>query len=124
MQIVQTPKLIVILYESNFISQNFRLIYTDGSTHPKDLDTTYMGDSVGHWEGDTLVVDTIGFNDRTWLDAAGHQHGEGGQLLRARDMPLLARLLEAHADDVGDLRRPGGGRRRRRLAAGAGWSED
>jgi len=73
LQIVQTPKLIVILYESNFISQNFRLIYTDGSSHPKDLDTTYMGDSVGHWEGDTLVVDVTALNDETWLGGAqGH----------------------------------------------------
>lgn len=73
LQIVQTPKLIVILYESNFISQNFRLIYTDGTLHPKDLDTSYMGDSVGHWEGDTLVVDVTGLNDETWLGGAqGH----------------------------------------------------
>jgi hypothetical protein len=73
LQIIQTPKLIVILYESNFISQNFRLIYTDGAPHPKDLDTSYMGDSVGHWEGDTLVVDVTGLNDETWLGGAqGH----------------------------------------------------
>ena len=73
LQIVQTPKLIVILYESNFISQNFRLIYTDGKPHPKDMETTYMGDSIGHWEGDTLVVDVAGLNDETWLGGAqGH----------------------------------------------------
>jgi len=73
LQIVQTPRLIVILYESNFISQNFRLIYTDGRPHPKDMETTYMGDSVGHWEGDTLVVDVAGLNDETWLGGAqGH----------------------------------------------------
>jgi hypothetical protein len=73
LQIVQTPKLIVILYESNFISQNFRLIYTDGRPHPKDMETTYMGDSIGHWEGDTLVVDVAGLNDETWLGGAqGH----------------------------------------------------
>lgn len=73
LQIVQTPKLIVILYESNFISQNFRLIYMDGRPHPKDMETTYMGDSVGHWEGDTLVVDVAGLNDETWLGGAqGH----------------------------------------------------
>ena len=75
LQIVQTPKLIVILYESNFISETFRLIYTDGRPHPKpdDLDPSYYGDSIGHWEGDTLVVDVVGLNDETWLGGAqGH----------------------------------------------------
>jgi hypothetical protein len=48
----------------------------DGREQPKDPNPTYLGYSVGKWEGDTLVVDTIGMNDRTWLDAAGHGHGE------------------------------------------------
>jgi hypothetical protein len=85
LQIVQTPKLIVILYESNFISETFRLIYTDGRPHPKpeDVDPSYYGDSIGHWEGDTLVVDVIGLNDETWLGGAqGHTEppafGESG----------------------------------------------
>lgn len=69
---MQTPGLIAILYEGNV--HTYRLIHTDRSTHPKDLNPTWMGDSIGHWEGDTLVVDTVGFNDRTWLDTAGHVH--------------------------------------------------
>jgi hypothetical protein len=48
----------------------------DGRKHPADPNPTFLGDAIGHWEGDTLVVDTVGFNDRTWLDAAGHPHGE------------------------------------------------
>jgi hypothetical protein len=45
--------------------------------HPKDYaQLTYLGDGIGHWEGDTLVVDVTGFNDHTWLDAAGHPHTE------------------------------------------------
>lgn len=60
-QIVETPKLIVILYEAG---EFFRVIPTDGRPHPKDLDPTWMGNSVGHWEGDTLVVDVIGVNDK------------------------------------------------------------
>ena len=63
MQIAQTPKFITILFEE---PQDDRVIYTDGRTHPSDLDTSYMGDSVGHWEGDTLVVDVAGLNDETW----------------------------------------------------------
>lgn len=65
-QIVQTPQVIAILFESSQ-GMNFRLIYTDGRQHPADLDTSYYGDSIGHWEGDTLVVDVVGLNDETWL---------------------------------------------------------
>jgi len=61
-QIIQTPDLVVILYEAHHI---FRVIPTDGRPHPSDLDPTWMGNSVGHWEGDTLVVDATGFNDKT-----------------------------------------------------------
>ena len=65
-QIVQTPQVIAILLEASQ-GMNYRLIYTDGRGHPKDLDTSFLGDSVGHWEGDTLVVDVAGLNDETWL---------------------------------------------------------
>jgi hypothetical protein len=72
MQIVQTPKMVVMLFE---VFHEFRLIPIDGK-HPDDLDPSYMGDSVGHWEGDTLVVDVTGFNDKTWLSGVGTFHSE------------------------------------------------
>jgi len=72
-QIVQTPAVFTILFENQ---HTFRIIHTDGRSHPKDLDPTWFGDSVGHWEGDTLVVDTVGVDDRTWLDTAGHEHSD------------------------------------------------
>jgi hypothetical protein len=62
LQIVQKPGLVVILYEAYHI---FRVIPTDGRPHPDGLDPTYMGNSVGHWEGDTLIVDVAEFNDKT-----------------------------------------------------------
>jgi hypothetical protein len=68
-QIVQTPNLVVILYEAGEL---FRVIPTDGRTHPKDLDPTWMGNSVGHWEGDTLVVDVIGVNDKVSVGEYRH----------------------------------------------------
>jgi hypothetical protein len=72
MQIVQTSKTIVFLYEElNW----FRVIRLNDK-HREDMESTYMGDSVGHWEGDTLVVDTIGFNDKTWLVDTGTFHSE------------------------------------------------
>jgi hypothetical protein len=66
MHVVQTADAIAILYESAPYSL-YRIIYTDGRPHPKDLETSFMGDSVGHWEGDTLIVDVAGLNDETWL---------------------------------------------------------
>ncbi len=58
-----------------------REIFTDGRAHPPDPDPTYMGNPVGHWEGDTLIVDTIGFNDKTWLDQVGHPHSDALHLV-------------------------------------------
>jgi hypothetical protein len=70
-QIVQAPGKVVFLYQSGNI---FRVIPTDGRAHSANLDETFMGDSVGHWEGDTLVVDVIGFNDVSWLAIPGYFH--------------------------------------------------
>ena len=68
-QIVQTPKQVVILYEAG---DYFRVIPMDGRGHPKDLDPTWMGNSVGHWDGDTLVVDVIGVNDKVGVGEYRH----------------------------------------------------
>jgi len=68
-QIVQTPNLVVILYE---VGEYFRVIPTDGRPHPKELDPTWMGNSVGHWEGDTLVVDVTGVNDKVSVGEYRH----------------------------------------------------
>jgi hypothetical protein len=72
-RIVQTPSLIVILYAA----LSYRLIHLDGRQLEADPERTWMGYSVGRWEGDTLVVDSFGFNDRTWLDPRGLPHTEG-----------------------------------------------
>jgi len=71
-KIVQTSSLMVILYED----LAYRQIFLDGRQLPPDPNPDWMGYSIGHWEGDTLVVETAGFNDRTWLDFAGHGHTE------------------------------------------------
>ena len=69
LKIIQEPDLVVILYEVYGV---FRQIFLDGRTLPKDPNPTWMGYSVGRWDGDTLLVETAGFNGRTWLDLAGH----------------------------------------------------
>jgi hypothetical protein len=69
---IQTPKIVYILYE---FTSMWRAVHMDRG-HPKDPENSWMGDSVGKYEGDALVVDTIGFNDKTWLDQAGHPHSD------------------------------------------------
>jgi hypothetical protein len=76
-RIVQTPTYgkathLFFLYEGNIHS--FRQIFMDGREHPDDLEATWYGHSVGHWENDTLVIETVGFNDLFWFDFVGHPH--------------------------------------------------
>jgi hypothetical protein len=66
MQILQNATGMAIMYEAS-PGPYFRMIYMDGRPHPKDVDASYMGHSIGHWDGDTLVVDVVGLNDETWL---------------------------------------------------------
>jgi hypothetical protein len=73
LQIVQTPKEILLLFEYD---HTIRQIFMDGRKHPDDVTPTYMGHSIGKWDGDTLVVDTVGFNEKTWLDRDGHPHSD------------------------------------------------
>lgn len=73
MQIVQTPSEVIMLFEyDHFV----RHIFLDRREHPRNTNFSWMGDSIGHWEGDTLVVDTTGLNDKTWLDQVGHPHSD------------------------------------------------
>lgn len=97
LQIIQNPKFIAILYESNFIGQTFRIIYTDGRSHPKDLDSSFLGDSIGHWEGDTLVVDVTGLNDETWLGGA-QGHTEAPAFGEAGGHQIIERYALIHSD--------------------------
>jgi hypothetical protein len=77
-QIVQTTDQVVLLYAGGFAGQNtFRVVPTDGRAHnqARVIQETWKGDSVGHWEGDVLVIDTIGFTDESWLHKSGYFHG-------------------------------------------------
>ena len=71
-RVIQTPSLIAFAYET----LRYRLIFMDGRRLEADPERTWMGYSVGRWEGDTLVVDSFGFNNRTWLDPRGMPHTE------------------------------------------------
>jgi len=72
-QFMQNETYLALLFEQNTW---FHVIYIDGRDHPKDLDPTWFGNSIGKWDGDTLVVDTIGFNGKTRLDTIGHPHSD------------------------------------------------
>jgi hypothetical protein len=72
-KIVQTPGVVVILYEE---FNHFRQIFTDGRGFPPETTESWFGYSVGKWQGDTLVAETVGFNDKSWLDDPGHPHSE------------------------------------------------
>jgi hypothetical protein len=74
---IQTPDVIVILEEGD---GGLRQIFMDGRKHTPDPQPSWMGYSVGKWDGDSLVVDTVGFNDKGWLDGSGHPHSESLKL--------------------------------------------
>lgn len=69
-RLLQVPGMVVMLMEGNVHS--YRMIFMDGREHPKDVNPSWMGHSIGRWEGNTLVVDTVGFNGKAWLDPGGH----------------------------------------------------
>ena len=72
-EIVQSPQRLAIMFESNNV---YKIVPTDGTLMPKLVEPSWWGVSRGHWEGDTMVVETRGFNDKTYLDTAEHPHGE------------------------------------------------
>jgi hypothetical protein len=104
-KIVQAPGLIIVMHELD--GGMSRQIYTDGRPLPTDPNPSWLGYSVGRWENDTLVVDTIGFNDKTWLDGRGHPHSEAMHVTeryRRRDVGHLD--VEITIDDSRSYNKP------------------
>ena len=106
---VQTPKLIVVLYESD--TPGIRQIFLDGRGHPKPTDATgdptWQGHSIGHWEGDTLVVDTANYNDKAWLSLSGIPHTDKLHTVeRIRRLDLGHLEVEITMDDSGAFTAP------------------
>jgi hypothetical protein len=90
-KIVQTPTLVVLLSEGN--THSYRRVFLDGRAHNLDLDpNNWNGDSIGHWEGSALIVDSIGFNDKTWLDGTGKPHSEALHVTERYTRPSRDRL--------------------------------
>jgi len=87
-KIVQTPGFMVIVYEAFNL---WRQVFMDGRELDKDANPTWMGYSVGHWDGDTLVIESSGFNDRTWIDG-GHPHTEALRMTERLRRPDFGHL--------------------------------
>src|SRR5213075_82861 len=103
-KIVQTPTLVVILYEQLNL---FRQVFLDGRTLSDDVNPTWLGYSTGHWEGDTLVVDTRGFNDKTWLDQVGKPTTDKLHVIERYTRKDFGHMdLEITIDDPGAYTRP------------------
>ena len=104
-RILQTPTHYFILYEGNIHS--YRQIFMDGRSHPADPDPTWYGHSVGHWEENTLVVDTAGFNDKFWFDYKGHPHTEKLHTIERYTRTDLGHIsMEVTIDDPGAYSKP------------------
>jgi hypothetical protein len=91
-EIIHTPTKVVILHE---VQHLFRIIHLDKKEHPKKLTPSFFGHSIGHWEGDTLVVDTIGLNDMTQIDEAGTQHSDA--------LHVVERIRKVDANTLEDI---------------------
>lgn len=91
-ELVQVSTMIVMLFE-DLSHGMMRNIYLKRG-HPTRLEETWLGDSVGRWEGDTLVVDTVGFNDKTWLNEEGAQHSDALHLTERIHPVLRGQYLE------------------------------
>jgi len=106
-QIYQLPDRLIFVYEGG--AHMWHIVYMDGRAHSKDATDypSYLGESIGHWEKDTLVVDNIGFNDKTWLDAAGHPHTTKLHVIERFTRPDENTLhYEATVDDPGAYTKP------------------
>ena len=104
-RIVQTPTHIFFLFEANIHS--YRQIFMDGRKHPVDPDPTWYGHSIGRWQGRTLVVDTVGYNDKFWFDFRGHPHTEKLQTIERYTRTDADTLVnEVTIDDPGAYSRP------------------
>jgi hypothetical protein len=103
-KILQSPGLLVFLYESR---TTFRQVFLDGRALPKDVQPTWDGYSVGHWEGDTLVVETTGMNGLTWLDSNGHPLSDAMRLTEKFKRPDFGHMeIEITIDDPKNYTRP------------------
>ena len=105
LKVVHSPDLLLFLYESRTI---YRQVFTDGRPlPPADVQPTWMGYSIGRWDGDTMVVETVGSNGRTWLDMKGLPATEALHVVERYSRPSIGRIdVEVTIDDPKAYTRP------------------
>jgi hypothetical protein len=105
LKVVHSPDLLLFLYESRTI---YRQVFTDGRPlPPRDVQPTWMGYSIGRWEGDTMVVETVGSNGKTWLDMRGLPATEALRVVERYTRPTIGRIdIEVTIDDPKAYTRP------------------
>jgi hypothetical protein len=104
-ELVQSRDFLVEISDDDY--PGFHQIYLDGRGHPKDLNPAWYGHSIGRWEGDVLVVDRVGFDDRVWLDQGGHPHSPKLHVIERYRRPDLGHLeTTITVEDPGILARP------------------
>ena len=102
---IQTKDLLVIVYEGG--AHIWRKVFLDGRPHDPNVEETWLGDSIGHWEGDTLVVETVGQNDITWIDESGIPHSNQMKVTERISRPDFGHLTIEHIiDDPKTFSRP------------------
>ena len=118
-EIVEIPEIKRVFIFDIGGPHTFRTIFMDGRSHPKDLQPTYYGHSIGWWEGDTLVVDTVGYNEGFWIDRGVAPHTEQLHTLEKFTRTDFAQIrYDVTIDDPGAYTKPWGGTMNLRLEAG------
>jgi hypothetical protein len=116
-RIAQTPGIYFIVYEGNIHS--WRQIFMDGRMHPADPDPSWYGHSIGHWDKGSLVIDTVGFNDKFWFDYKGHPHTEKLHTVERYTRTDLGNMtIDVTIDDPGAYTKPFTTTGRARIMAG------
>ncbi len=104
-EFIQLPGRVLIFSENDHW---VRQIYMDGRGHPDGYPITWMGHSIGTWDGDTLVIDTVGINDKTWIDSLGHPHSDALHIVeRVRRINHVTLQIEITYDDPKAYTKPG-----------------
>lgn len=120
-KIVQVPDEVIMLFEYDHF---FRQIFLNRDHHPKSLKPTYMGDSIGHWENGTLVVDTVGLTRKSWLDQVGHPHSDDLRVTeRIRRVNHMTLVDDLTIQDPRDYTKPWTGQLEYKLRPGWQLSE-
>jgi hypothetical protein len=118
-EVLDLPETKEIIFIGVGTPHSWRIVYLDGRPHPKNLKPSWYGHSIGHWEGDTLVIDTVGFNERFWLTREGVPHTSKAHLIERISRPNFYQLkYEATIDDPGAYTRTWSGGWYLRWAAG------